>query len=66
MTETLINTKPWPLNITFTGLGELSPQEDITPKESVHLCAMLACAMCGSHVDNVAHADEHGLRRHFK
>lgn len=61
-----INTSPWPLRVTLPGVGELAPTDDITPKEAVHITAMLACGIAGAHVDHAAYVAEHGLQRHFR
>lgn len=61
-----LTTIKWPMNVIFTGLGELAPTDDITPKEAVQLVMMIACASVGSGADYLGFAKSQGLERHFK
>lgn len=51
--------------IIFHGIGELKPQDDMTPQEAVCLNMMLTVACAGSNADLRPFVKEHGLERHF-
>ena len=55
-----------PLQIVVEGLGELAPADDMTPKEAVQLCMVLAGAMTRAPVDVLGFLTTNGLDRHFR
>lgn len=61
----LVNLQKYPLNIIFSNIGTLNPQDDITPLEAVRLCMAMVCAHAGSNVDYPAFIKENALERHF-
>jgi hypothetical protein len=61
-----MSTTLWPLNISFHGVGKLRPLDDITPREAVQICSMLACGSVGSGVDYAKFVKENRLQRHFE
>lgn len=62
--------KPWPIKLSFEGVGELHPCPDITPLEAAHLAMLLvaASAQRGHFVtiDFAGFVAENKLERHFK
>ena len=56
----------WPLNISFPRVGKLKPLDDMTPREAVQICSMLACGSVGSNVDYAKFVKENRLERHFE
>lgn len=51
----------------FDGVGELLPQPDITPLESLHISIMLAVSQTRwGYWDYAEYSMRHGLERHFK
>lgn len=63
--EPTTHFSPVPLKIVFDKHGTLSPCEDITPLESIHLSMVLICATARIAVDYDAFIKEHKLERHF-
>lgn len=57
---------PMKVGVHIGPYGYVEPAQDITPREAVQLCMLLACASCGAHVDYEAFVKEHRLERHFK
>jgi hypothetical protein len=54
-----------PVRINFNDIGKLEPTEDITPRECVLLCILLASCVANQFMDYKTYIKENKLERHF-